>query len=138
MPVQRGPCGELVGRYTEVAEEQVEMNGRVLKGVWIRWLFRAGEGEARGFSFRVFRVEPGSVIPAHRHPWEHGILVLEGEGVVRIGNARYRVRRGDFLLIPPNVEHEYVNLGESDLVFLCVIPGGPTVGEDYNPCKRGG
>ncbi len=134
MVVMQGPCREVVGEIERVKEEPVEMNGERLKGVWIRWLFRGGE--ARAFAFRVFRVEPGAVIPAHRHPWEHGILVLRGRGVVRIGQARYVVKEGSFLLIPPNVEHEYVNLGDEDWMFLCVIPSSPTVGDDYDPCRR--
>jgi len=132
--VEKGPCGEVVGKIEEVREEPVEMNGERLKGVWIRWLFRGGE--ARAFAFRVFRVEPGAVIPAHRHPWEHGILVLQGRGVVRIGKARYVVGEGSFLLIPANAEHEYVNVYDEDWVFLCVIPAKPTVSEDYEPCRR--
>ena len=134
MGLVQGPCREIVGEISQVREEPVEINGEKLRGVWIRWLFRGGE--ARAFAFRVFRVEPGAVIPAHRHPWEHGILVLRGKGVVRIGRARYVVREGNFMLIPPNVEHEYVNTGDEDWVFLCVIPSSPTVSNDYDPCQR--
>ena len=132
--VRRGPCGEVVGNYTGVSEEKVVMNNVELKGVWIRWLIRGGE--ARGFAMRVFRIEPGAVIPAHTHPWEHGIFVLKGEGVVRIGRSRYVVRAGDYLLIPPNVEHEYVNVGNEDFEFICVIPSKATVDEKYDPCSK--
>ncbi len=134
--VRRGPCGEIIGSYRDVKEEHVVMNGMQLKGVYIRWLFKPGESEARGFAMRVFRVEPGAVIPAHKHPWEHGIFVLRGNMVVRVGKARYVVSSGHFMLIPPNIEHEYVNIGDEDAEFICIIPASATVSEDYNPCEK--
>ncbi len=137
MLIERGACGEVLGSYRDVKEEPVVMNGQRLSGVWIRWLIRPGEGEARGFAMRVFRVEPGAVIPAHKHPWEHGIFVLRGKVTIRVGKARYVLSANDFMLIPPNVEHEYVNIGDEDLEFICVIPSSATVADDYNPCGKG-
>ena len=85
---------------------------------------------AKVFSMRLFDVLPGGHIKAYHHPWEHEIFVLDGVGEVRIGNRVYRVTRGVFLYIPPNVEHEYWNRGDSVLRFLCMIPNKPSVEED--------
>lgn len=121
-----GPCGEKIGHYEIIHEEKV--SEEMASKTWIKWLIRDRDG-ALTFSMRMFRVEPGGHIKSHKHPWEHEIFVLEGVGEIRIGSKIYRVTRGFFIFIPPNVEHEYWNRGEKDLVFLCLIPNKPSVEE---------
>ena len=130
---QRGPCGEVVGAYTEVEERPAVFNGRQVPGVYIRQLL--GEDVTPTFAMRVFRLEPGARIPRHKHPWEHLQFILEGAGVFTIGDVAYRVKPGYFVYIPPNAEHEYYNDGEEDLIFLCMVPHKPSVPEDYDPCR---
>ncbi len=125
MSINNG-CGEKVLYYELVEEDKVSED--MASKTWIRWLI--SKEEAPTFSMRMFRVEPGGHIKAHHHPWEHEIFILNGVGEVKIGSRVYRVTRGFFLYIPPNVEHEYWNRGEKDLVFLCVIPVKPTVNEE--------
>jgi quercetin dioxygenase-like cupin family protein len=127
----KGPCGEKVGHYTDVIEENVP--SEMASGTTIRWLVRKEDG-APTFAMRLFKVAPGGHINAHRHPWEHEIYVVRGKGRVRIGSANYTVNEGFFIYIPPNVEHEYWNTGDDDLLFICVIPHGPTVPEEKVEC----
>ncbi len=118
-----GPNGEKVGLSSEVRLEAVPKDMGV--GVFVRWLIK-GEDGARAFAMRLFELEPGAHILPHKHPWEHEIYVLEGVGRVRIGGEHYDVGKDYFIFIPPNVEHEYWNTGESRLKFLCMIPLKPT------------
>ncbi|WP_236698193.1 cupin domain-containing protein [Pyrodictium occultum] len=133
--MERGPCGEKVGRAVDVEASEASVGGEKLPGVYIRWLVSDKDG-APTFAMRMFTAEPGSHIPGHSHPWEHEIFVLSGSMRVRIGEREYAVGQGDFLYIPPNVHHEYF-VGDKGVVFLCMIPLKPSVGEDYNPCKKG-
>jgi len=46
--------------------------------------------------------------------------VLEGEGLMEIGNEKQVVRKHDVIFLPPGVEHAISNTGLVDLVFLVV------------------
>ena len=57
----------------------------------------------------------------HRHKVQEQVYhVLEGEGLMQIdGNDRV-VRRGDYIFLPPGVDHAISNTGLTDLIFLVV------------------
>jgi quercetin dioxygenase-like cupin family protein len=72
---------------------------------------------------RLFKIEPSSTIPTHKHPWEHEIYVVEGEGEVEINGVVYKVREGDAIYIPPEAEHSYRNSsGSKPFRFICLVP----------------
>lgn len=78
---------------------------------------------APNFSMRLFELEPSSVIPPHKHPWEHEIFVIEGEGEIRVGGQLLKVREGEAVYIPPGVEHSYKNQSrDKPFKFLCIVP----------------
>ena len=95
------------------------------QGVCVRVLFSSSE--APTYAMRVFEMDVGGHIDAHKHPWEHEIFVLEGRIRVRVGNRSYVLEPGSALYIPPNVEHEYWNEFQGKSRFICVIPVKPTV-----------
>lgn len=49
--------------------------------------------------------EPNVVAPVHWHDEEQMSIVLEGEFEFEVGSEKKLVRRGDAILIPPNVPH---------------------------------
>lgn len=49
--------------------------------------------------------EPNVVAPVHWHDEEQISIVLEGEFEFEVGGEKKLVRRGDAVLIPPNVPH---------------------------------
>ncbi len=52
-----------------------ETPGRVVKRDLV------GKREATpNFAMRLFEVAPSEATPHHRHPWEHEIFIVEGEG----------------------------------------------------------
>lgn len=103
--------------YTEAEKHKVLIG----KNSWFRLLIGREDG-APNYAMRVFEIEEGGYIQNHKHPWEHEIFVLEGEGEVKIGDKWVRVSSGHAILIPPNVEHEYRNVGRSVWRFVCIIP----------------
>ncbi len=107
-------CG-IHGNWKDVQPEEVK---GMAEKTTVRWLIK----DAPNFQMRLFEVEKGGRIYPHSHPWEHEIFILSGRGKIRIGCETIEVKEGDFLLIPPNVEHEYWNTGEGVLRFLCLIP----------------
>lgn len=131
VPLPKGPCGEIIAHYASVRAEVIPSN--MGTGTTVRWLVKDEDG-ARAFAMRLFELEPSARINPHRHPWEHEIFVLGGEGRVRVGSRWYDVGEGFFIFIPPNVEHEYVNTGATKLSFLCMIPLKPTAEDKEVKC----
>ena len=135
MPVERGPCGEKVGRTLDVEPQEATLkSGKKVEGVYVRWLISGKDGVPT-FAMRLFTAEPGAHIPGHWHPWEHEIYVLRGSMRVKIGGKDYEVSAGSFIYIPPNIDHEYF-VGKDGVEFLCIIPLKPSVDESYDPCSR--
>ncbi len=59
-----------------------------------------------------------------RNPgWEHEVYVLSGRGRVE-GESEFEVARGDAVFVAPDELHSFVNAGEEDLRFICVVPEG--------------
>ena len=97
------------------------MDDPAAKGVARRVVIGPDRG-AKNFVMRVFDVEPGGHTPRHRHPFEHEIFVLEGDGVVLGSDGERRVGPGFAVFVPSDEEHQVRNAGNSTLRFICVIP----------------
>ncbi len=75
------------------------------------------------FSFRVFTIEPGGHTPHHNHPFEHLNYIIEGSGTAVEGTKEHKIKKGDFLMIPPGETHQYKNTSKTtDLVMICAVP----------------
>jgi len=90
-------------------------------GVTVRWMITEKDG-APNFALRVFEVEPGYATPYHSHPWEHEVFIVRGDCLVRTADGEKAATAGDFVYVPPNEEHQFVNPSESPLEFICVVP----------------
>lgn len=78
--------------------------------------------EAPGFAMRKFTVDTGGCSPHHTHNWEHEVYVLYGKGEVRFAGGSQAVEPGDFVFVPPNEEHQFINAGDGAFEFLCMVP----------------
>ncbi|MFN3285661.1 MAG: cupin domain-containing protein [bacterium] len=91
-------------------------------GAWVQVLVGPAEG-APNFVLRKFTLEPGGVIPLHRHPTvEHEQYVLSGRIRLTLGDQVEEVAAGDVVFIPSGVAHRYENPGPEAAEFLCVVP----------------
>ena len=104
--------------YKEIENQQVPAPAEKVK---IRWLINEKQG-APNFAMRRFEVEPGGYTPFHTHEWEHEVYVLEGEAVAVSKNGETPISSGSVILVEPNEEHNFKNIGDKPLVFLCMIP----------------
>jgi quercetin dioxygenase-like cupin family protein len=103
--------------YTEVKKEKAE-EGAV--NTTVRWLIAKNTG-AENFAMRLFEINSGGYSPYHKHPWEHEVFVLDGEGIVHGENCEEKISKGDVLFIPANENHQLKCTGKT-LKFLCLIP----------------
>ncbi|HID88877.1 MAG TPA: cupin domain-containing protein [Anaerolineae bacterium] len=98
----------------EVADPDTEgVTGKVLIGP---------QDGAPHFRIRYFRIEPGGHSRLDQHPHDHGVYVLHGHGLVRMGDEEVEVGPGDVVYIPGNERHQFRAVGDEPLGFLCVVP----------------
>ena len=108
------------GAMHKVNEQDVEAV-EMADGVTVQTLIGPNE-EAPNFAMRLFKVAPLAKTPLHTHAWEHEVFVLQGEGIVVCEGKEHSFGRGDAILVPPEVEHRFRNIGGGELQFICVIP----------------
>lgn len=111
----------VVTHYTDIASEPVAMAGA--EKVTIRWLL-GKDSPAPHFWLRLFEVQPGGHSPYHAHPSEHEIFILAGSGRINAKGKSHPVAAGHFALVEPGEEHQFENLGDGPLKFLCLVPKG--------------
>ncbi|WP_049622138.1 cupin domain-containing protein [Frateuria defendens] len=80
---------------------------------------------AQKLGYNLTALPPGKrAFPFHNHRVnEEMFFVLEGQGEVRIGEARHPIRAGDIIACPPGgpeSAHQIVNTGEAELRYLAV------------------
>ena len=81
------------------------------------------EHGAPNFDLRLFVLDPGGRIPAHKHPnIEHEQFVLDGEMTVGLDGEVHTASEGDVLFIPAETPHWYENRTERPVRFLCTVP----------------
>jgi quercetin dioxygenase-like cupin family protein len=85
------------------------------------WMIGKKEG-AENFAFRYYQIEAGGNSKKEQHPYDHGILILQGTGEVLLGEEAHSISQGDIIHIPPDALHKITNTSKGPLGFLCVIP----------------
>ncbi|MGO9463210.1 MAG: (S)-ureidoglycine aminohydrolase [Isosphaeraceae bacterium] len=67
----------------------------------------------------VFTYERGATLPlVEVHVMEHGLLMLEGQGVYRLGDDWYPVRQGDCIWMAPFCPQWFVAMGKGPARYL--------------------
>jgi (S)-ureidoglycine aminohydrolase len=67
----------------------------------------------------VFTFRPGATLPlVEVHVMEHGLLMLEGQGVYRLAEAWYPVRQGDVIWMAPYCPQWFVAMGKGPARYL--------------------
>lgn len=109
----------LIRRANEMDGRPMAMEG--VKDVTMRMMVGADDG-APTFAMRHFTVAPGGHTPRHAHNYEHEVYVVGGTARVEENGAFHDVQAGDVLFVEPNVTHQFVNTGDGDFTFLCLVP----------------
>lgn len=109
-----------VGKHMDVTPEIYD-DGKEAKGVEKRVLIGPKDG-APTFIMRHFTMKAGGFTPHHSHPWEHEVYILKGKGFLRTNVGKKPFETGDYVFVPPNEIHQFVNDSDETLEFVCVIP----------------
>jgi uncharacterized cupin superfamily protein len=109
-----------VVNLTELEPRTVSKGGRF--GFTTRRL--GHESGGRGIGCSWYEIDPGrTAFPAHYHcANEEAVFVLDGEGTLRIGDAKVPLRAGDYVTLPPGPAHAHqiVNTGTGPLRYLAL------------------
>jgi (S)-ureidoglycine aminohydrolase len=74
---------------------------------------------AYDFAVNTMEYQPGaSLSMVEVHVMEHGLLMLEGEGIYRLGDAWYPVAKGDFIWMGPYCPQWFGALGKTPARYL--------------------
>ena len=89
----------------------------------LRVLFDQNTSDVKQMSVWETTFPPGVGIPLHKHPHpvEELLYILRGKGLETVGDEQREVGPGSAVLIPPEVEHRIVNIGDEMLVLLVVV-----------------
>ena len=83
-----------------------------------------GELDSKKLGFNVTVIPPGKrAFPYHAHRAnEEMFFILDGEGSIRIAGTIHKLRKGDFISLPPGPEsaHQIVNDSSAPLRYLAV------------------
>lgn len=74
-----------------------------------------------GMMMVLTELSPGSNVPAHSHPHQQMGMVYAGKAKMRIGKESRIVEKGDFCIMPPNVEHEAACVGDKPFIMLDIF-----------------
>jgi uncharacterized cupin superfamily protein len=91
---------------------------------------------ARDLGYNLTELPPGKVqCPFHSHRGEEEMFfILEGEGELRFGEARYPIRTHDVIACPtggPEVAHQIVNTGTTTMRYLAISTLVPVEACEY-------
>ena len=79
--------------------------------------------EAPNFIMRRFDIEPGGMIGIHSHPWEHEMYILSGDMyLLSKDGKKEKINKDEFVYMPPNEPHGYINENNETVSFICMIP----------------
>ena len=77
--------------------------------------------KTKHLDYRISMYQPMAYVKRHSHKVQEQVYhVLEGEGLMEIGDTKRVVRKHDVIFLPPGIEHSIANSGLVDLVFLVV------------------
>ena len=90
-------------------------------GSRVRELMHPARHDIQRMSIAEAEVEPGRSTRLHRHPVAEEVYqILDGAGVMQLGEERFAVVPGDIIRIAPGQPHRIETKSDVPLRFLCI------------------
>jgi len=79
---------------------------------------------------RYFDLPPGTVSRLEKHEHEHFVIIGAGVGYAIVGDAVREVRQHDVVYVGPLVPHQFVNRGDANFGFFCMVSAARDVSQE--------
>ena len=110
----------LIKKIADVPTEPVNSDGA--EKTTMRVLFGPADG-APTFAMRQFELDIGGQTPHHTHPFEHQLLVLQGQLALVTPEGEIPLAVGDVVMILPGEEHQLRNTSATQPArMICTVP----------------
>jgi (S)-ureidoglycine aminohydrolase len=107
------PCAPIVSSEASVAGEA--LNG----DPWLTVRKLLPDDPAFDFAVNTMEYQPGATLPmVEIHVMEHGLLMMEGGGIYRLGDHWYPVTAGDFIWMGPYCPQWFGALGKTPAKYI--------------------
>jgi quercetin dioxygenase-like cupin family protein len=104
-------------------------------GNMIYWLLTSEIG-APNFELRYIELPPGGKSSYGKHPHEHEVFVIRGEGELKGSGSSKKLVPNIAVFVPGNEEHQWINTSATEpFGFICVVPSGAEA-ESKPPCRQ--
>jgi quercetin dioxygenase-like cupin family protein len=112
-------------RDEEPVARRQQAEPKTIDGVTRRLIAAPGDFGTETFAVAEVELPPGWVDEWHRHPTaEHALVVLEGRGVVQVGQVEETLEPLVGIRIDPNLPHRIENTGRTRLRLLVYTTPG--------------
>jgi quercetin dioxygenase-like cupin family protein len=99
-----------------VRESNVDLEGACK--VKVKYLLHKDVG-AKRLQLRLFTLDVGGYTPLEKHAHEHEVFMLQGKALVKGGEQEVEVKAGNVIFIPSYEKHQFKNIGNEPVEFLC-------------------
>ena len=110
-----------VTKVEKVREYKVTEQGAYK--VKVKCLLHEGVGAER-LQLRLFTIDVEGYTRLERHAHEHEVFMLRGRFLVRGGDKEVVASPRDVIFIPSYEEHQFKNIGDEPVEFLCTTETG--------------
>jgi len=81
------------------------------------------QDQAPTFALRLFELGPGGCTPWHSHPFEHEIIIEQGELTAVTEQGEQPLRVGQVVLVQPDEKHQFRNRSVTQPArMFCLVP----------------
>lgn len=105
-----------VTNVEKVMEHKIDKEGA--HNVKVKYLLHKGVG-AKRLQLRLFTIDIDGYTLLEKHAHEHEVFMLRGKALVRGGSQEVEVSPGDVIFIPSYEVHQFKNIGDEAVKFLC-------------------
>lgn len=96
-----------------------------IPGITHRTIASRARGGMRGAEVWLQELSVGCATPVHRHDCDEVVVVLRGRARITIEGETTDVAAGASVVIPPNLVHDIVSVGDEPLEILATLAMAP-------------
>ncbi len=108
-----------IGNVEDIKKVHVKASGAI--NAFKQVLINVDHGW-EGWAMRLFTLGPGGQTPRHAHPWPHINYIIAGRGILYMDGKQHNVKEGSVAYIPDEIDHQFINDGEKEFSFICIVP----------------